>query len=96
VAGLFDDPQHPYTLGLLGSMPRIEDTRTRLLVIEGSLPPPGRVPAGCRFHPRCVFGTPGCTARQPPLAPAGPLHDVACIHAPVERFVAAPAQEPSR
>ncbi|MDM0083594.1 ABC transporter ATP-binding protein [Variovorax sp. J31P179] len=86
VADIFNDPQHPYTLGLLGSMPRIEDERERLLVIEGSLPPPGRVPAGCRFHPRCVFGTHACTLQDPPLFSLGPRHGAACIHAPVERF----------
>jgi peptide/nickel transport system ATP-binding protein/oligopeptide transport system ATP-binding protein len=88
VADLFNDPQHPYTLGLLGSMPRIEEERSRLLVIEGSLPPPGRVPPGCRFHPRCVFGTHTCTLQDPPLLPLGPGHGAACIHAPVEQFVA--------
>jgi peptide/nickel transport system ATP-binding protein len=89
VAAIFEDPQHPYTLGLLGSMPRIEEERERLLVIEGSLPPPGRVPPGCRFRPRCVFGTPACSVQDPPLAVLGPEHRAACIHAPVERFIAA-------
>jgi peptide/nickel transport system ATP-binding protein len=88
VEDIFNDPQHPYTLGLLGSMPRIEEERSRLLVIEGSLPPPGQVPAGCRFHPRCVFGTHACTLQDPPLLPLGPGHGAACIHAPVEQFVA--------
>ncbi|TFZ05026.1 ABC transporter ATP-binding protein [Ramlibacter rhizophilus] len=92
VADIFNDPQHPYTLGLLGSMPRIEEERSRLLVIEGTLPPPGRVPAGCRFHPRCVFGTHECTLQDPPLLAFGPGHGAACIHAPVERFMA--QQEP--
>ncbi|MDB5859590.1 MAG: dppD [Ramlibacter sp.] len=88
VADIFNDPQHPYTLGLLGSMPRIDEERERLLVIEGSLPPPGQVPRGCRFHPRCVFGTRECTLQDPPLLALGPRHVVACIHAPVERFMA--------
>jgi peptide/nickel transport system ATP-binding protein len=91
VDAIFNDPQHPYTLGLLGSMPRIEEERSRLLVIEGSLPPPGRVPPGCRFHPRCVFGTNECTLRDPPLAPMGSGHTAACIHAPVELFARTPA-----
>ncbi|MDR3534926.1 MAG: ABC transporter ATP-binding protein, partial [Acetobacteraceae bacterium] len=52
---LFDDPQHPYTLGLLGSIPKIEEQRDRLLAIEGTVPPPFDLPQGCRFHPRCVF-----------------------------------------
>jgi peptide/nickel transport system ATP-binding protein/oligopeptide transport system ATP-binding protein len=93
VARIFDDPQHPYTLGLLGSMPRIEEDRKRLLVIEGSLPPPGQAPAGCRFHPRCVFGTQACTREDPPLLAMGTGHRAACIHAPVESFVARHAKK---
>jgi peptide/nickel transport system ATP-binding protein/oligopeptide transport system ATP-binding protein len=93
VADIFGDPQHPYTLGLLGSMPRIDEERERLLVIEGTLPPPGRLPQGCRFQPRCVFGTHECTLQDPPLLAMGPRHGAACIHAPVERFMAARAAE---
>jgi peptide/nickel transport system ATP-binding protein len=89
VKAIFDDPQHPYTLGLLGSMPRLEETRDRLLAIEGTLPPPGSLPAGCRFHPRCVFGTRECTLQDPPLIMLGPAHSAACIHAPVEEFAVA-------
>jgi peptide/nickel transport system ATP-binding protein/oligopeptide transport system ATP-binding protein len=88
VTAIFDDPQHPYTLGLLGSMPRLEETRDRLLAIEGTLPPPGSLPSGCRFHPRCVFGTRECTLQDPPLIALGPAHSAACIHAPVEDFAA--------
>jgi peptide/nickel transport system ATP-binding protein len=88
VSAIFDDPQHPYTLGLLGSMPRLEETRDRLLAIEGTLPPPGSLPPGCRFHPRCVFGTSECTLQDPPLIPLAPAHSAACIHAPVEKFAA--------
>jgi peptide/nickel transport system ATP-binding protein len=83
---LFDDPQHPYTLGLLGSIPKIEEDRERLLAIEGTVPPPFALPQGCRFHPRCVFATPACVAASPPLRELGEGHRVACIHAPVENF----------
>jgi peptide/nickel transport system ATP-binding protein/oligopeptide transport system ATP-binding protein len=83
---LFDDPQHPYTLGLLGSIPKIEESRDKLLAIEGSVPPPFALPHGCRFHPRCVFATEACTADPPPLRKLGPGHRAACIHAPVETF----------
>jgi oligopeptide/dipeptide ABC transporter ATP-binding protein len=93
VQAIFDDPQHPYTLGLLGSMPRLEEQRDRLLVIEGSLPPPGRVPAGCRFHPRCVFATDACTRQDPPLRAIDAQHTAACIHAPVEQFAAQLSKE---
>ncbi len=85
---IFDDPQHPYTLGLLGSIPKIEETRERLLAIEGSVPAPFALPQGCRFHPRCVFAADECTRVDPPLRELGPHHRAACIRAPVEDLVA--------
>ena len=88
VAGLFDDPQHPYTLGLLGSVPRLEHASDRLLAIEGTVPSAGRLPPGCRFHPRCVFGAPACTTAQPGLLAMSASHQAACIRAPVEDLAA--------
>jgi len=85
---IFDDPQHPYTLGLLGSIPKIEEQRDRLLAIEGAVPPPFALPSGCRFHPRCVFADAACTAQDPPLRQIDDAHHVACLHAPVEALVA--------
>ena len=85
---IFDDPQHPYTLGLLGSIPKIEETRDRLLAIEGSVPAPFALPDGCRFHPRCVFAAGQCTEVDPPLIPLGTAHEAACIRAPVEELAA--------
>ena len=85
---IFDDPQHPYTLGLLGSIPKIEETRDRLLAIEGSVPAPFALPDGCRFNPRCVFRAEACTKVDPPLIALGPAHDAACIRAPVESIAA--------
>ena len=87
-AALFDDPQHPYTLGLLGSVPRLEENRERLLAIEGSVPSAASLPPGCRFHPRCVFGAPACTEAPPPLRDLAPQHEAACIRAPVEALAA--------
>ena len=87
-AAIFDDPQHPYTLGLLGSIPKIDETRTRLLAIEGSVPAPFALPEGCRFHPRCVFAAGECTQVDPPLRGLGAGHVAACIRAPVEELVA--------
>jgi peptide/nickel transport system ATP-binding protein len=84
---IFDDPQHPYTLGLLGSIPKIEEQRDRLLAIEGTVPPPFDLPSGCRFHPRCVFADAACTAQDPPLRMLNDTHRVACLHAPVEALV---------
>jgi peptide/nickel transport system ATP-binding protein len=87
-AAIFDDPQHPYTLGLLGSIPKIEETRDRLLAIEGAVPAPFDLPDGCRFHPRCVFAADACRAVDPPLRDLGLDHLAACIRAPVEEIAA--------
>jgi peptide/nickel transport system ATP-binding protein len=81
---IFDDPQHPYTLGLLGSIPKIEQDQDRLLAIEGSVPSPFDLPRGCRFHPRCVFAEPECAAADPVLREITPGHHAACRLAPVE------------
>ncbi len=87
-AGLFDDPQHPYTLGLLGSVPRLEQDRERLLAIDGAVPQAGALPPGCRFHPRCVFGAAACTEAPPSLRALSAGHEAACIRAPVEAIAA--------
>jgi peptide/nickel transport system ATP-binding protein/oligopeptide transport system ATP-binding protein len=87
-AAIFDDPQHPYTLGLLGSIPKLEETRERLLAIEGAVPAPFALPAGCRFNPRCVFALPRCAETDPALQEISPDHFAACIRAPVELAVA--------
>jgi peptide/nickel transport system ATP-binding protein len=84
VAALFADPQHPYTIGLLGSIPRIEIDRERLSTIEGTVPSPNNQPKGCRFAPRCPFADPRCHAEPPPLRNIGADHQVACWKAPVE------------
>jgi peptide/nickel transport system ATP-binding protein len=86
---IFEDPQHPYTLGLLGSVPRLDEERARLLAIEGTVPPPFALPPGCRFAPRCPFAIEACTAAQPPLRLLGAAHAVACIRAPVEATIEA-------
>ena len=63
VNDLFADPQHPYTIGLLGSIPRIDVDRERLATIEGTVPSPNNQPAGCRFAPRCPFADRRCRQR---------------------------------
>ena len=84
---VFEDPQHPYTLGLLGSVPRLNTRRERLPAIEGMVPSPFDMPPGCRFQPRCVFAdTSACNARQPDLRQIGVAHEVACLRAPVEEL----------
>ena len=85
---IFDDPQHPYTLGLLGSIPKIEEERERLLAIEGSVPAPFALPEGCRFHPRCVFAAAECRQVDPPLRALSAGHVAACLRAPVEELAA--------
>ncbi len=84
VADLFADPQHPYTIGLLGSIPRLDVERERLATIEGTVPGANRQPVGCRFSPRCPFADRRCRQEPPPLRDIGPGHQVACWKAPVE------------
>lgn len=81
---LFADPQHPYTLGLLGSIPRMDQAATRLLAIDGVVPPVASMPPGCRFHPRCVFSGQECTRHRPELTAVADGHAVACLKAPIE------------
>jgi len=85
---IFDDPQHPYTIGLLGSIPRMEEERERLLAIEGAVPSPAALPSGCRFHPRCVFAAEACTRIDPPLREVSARHWAACLRAPIDAMAA--------
>ncbi len=85
---IFADPMHPYTLGLLGSVPRLDEERESLLAIDGSVPPPFALPKGCRFHPRCPFAQEACKSEPPPLREVTDGHLAACLRAPVEAFVA--------
>jgi peptide/nickel transport system ATP-binding protein len=79
---IFNDPEHPYTWGLLGSMPRLDRERSkRLLPIKGTPPSLINVPAGCAFHPRCQFekNTDGLArTERPDLLSTGQRHFVAC------------------
>lgn len=82
VHSLFDKPGHPYTVGLLKSIPRIDEIKQqkKLYSIEGNVPDPSQHPAGCRFHTRCPFATVECTEAVPPLYEVSPGHTVRCIH----------------
>jgi peptide/nickel transport system ATP-binding protein len=84
VRALFDAPQHPYTVGLLGSIPRLDVARARLASIEGQVPNPLRRPAGCQFAERCPFAVDQCRAEAPPLAAVGSAHQAACWRAPLD------------
>jgi oligopeptide/dipeptide ABC transporter ATP-binding protein len=84
VAALFEQPQHPYTVGLLGAIPRLDVERERLASIEGQVPPPNQRPAGCAFADRCPFADRACRASQPPLRDLGNGHASACFKAPLD------------
>ena len=83
VARLFDQPQHPYTIGLLGSIPKMHLEQDRLAAIEGQVPTPMSGLQGCRFAPRCPFAVDKCRVSQPPLVDLGDGHEVACWKAPL-------------
>jgi oligopeptide/dipeptide ABC transporter ATP-binding protein len=84
VKALFDTPQHPYTIGLLGSIPRLDGEEKRLAAIDGAVPNLQSLPAGCRFHPRCPFVVARCREETPPLAEVAPGQFAACWRAPLE------------
>ena len=76
---LFSDPQHPYTRGLLGSLPRLVDgPRQRLTAIPGVVPQLGTVQRGCRFAPRCPIAIDRCFHEEPPLELKRPEHFTRC------------------
>jgi peptide/nickel transport system ATP-binding protein len=91
VGALFARPQHPYTIGLLGSIPRLDLEQERLPAIEGLVPNPLEPIAGCRFHPRCPFAIEQCRREDPPALPMGDGHFAACWRAPLDAGVLAPA-----
>ena len=80
---LFAEPQHPYTVGLLGSIPRLHLEQERLSAIEGFVPDPAAFPQGCRFHPRCPFAVDKCRSEIPPLLRIRDDHHAACWRAPL-------------
>ncbi len=84
VQALFDEPQHPYTVGLLGSIPRLDVEQSRLASIEGQVPDPLSRPPGCRFAERCPFADAHCRAAEPPLRTVGADHASACWKAPLD------------
>ena len=71
VKGIFNTPKHPYTKGLLSSIPPLEEDVEELNTIEGTVPGPGQMPVGCRFSPRCPYADERCVKEQPGIYEAG-------------------------
>ena len=76
---LYANPRHPYTVGLLNSVPRLDETRQeKLIPIEGLPPDLAHLPEGCSFYPRCDWRTDRCLAEFPPITQVAGEHEVAC------------------
>jgi oligopeptide transport system ATP-binding protein len=77
---LYRNPRHPYTQALLSAVPEadVDTPRRRHIALQGEIPSPMRVPAGCRFHTRCPSATDQCRRIEPPMRDAGGGHAVAC------------------
>ena len=71
IEDIFERPKHPYTQGLLNSIPRLDEDVELLNTIEGTVPAPDAMPAGCRFAPRCPYGKDRCMKEKPGVYHAG-------------------------
>jgi oligopeptide/dipeptide ABC transporter ATP-binding protein len=78
VNAIFHHPKHPYTIGLLASIPKMHERKEALSVISGNVPPPTAFPPGCAFHPRCPFADERCQREEPELEAASEGHLVRC------------------
>lgn len=74
-------PAHPYTVGLMGSIPSMDDSHERLLQIDGSMPRLNAIPSGCAFHPRCPRAFDRCRLQRPELMAAGATRAACWLHA---------------
>jgi len=88
VESLFARPEHPYTVGLLGSIPKLDQKRDSLPSIEGRVPDMAHPPEGCRFAARCPFVEPACREAVPPLLEVAPGHLSRCRRAPLSEVLA--------
>lgn len=79
VEQLFEEPLHPYTAGLMGSIPSIDEDHSRLVSIEGNVPSPEKLPPGCRFAPRCLHAFERCHAEMPQLELKNGSRSVRCF-----------------
>jgi peptide/nickel transport system ATP-binding protein len=78
VRDVLQAPHHPYTIGLMGSIPAIGTRVERLVQIDGTMPRLGAIPPGCAFHPRCPRRLDRCHQERPESAAAGAGREVAC------------------
>ncbi len=81
-------PAHPYTAGLMGSIPAMDEDRERLAQIDGAMPRLTAIPAGCAFNPRCPHTFERCRAERPELLPAGAGRAACWLHAPARQGAA--------
>ena len=88
VRDVIHSPAHPYTVGLMGSIPAMDEDRERLLQIDGSMPRLTAIPAGCAFNPRCEKVFDRCRVERPDLLPAGPTRAACWLHAEPARSAA--------
>jgi peptide/nickel transport system ATP-binding protein len=82
VGAVIHQPKHPYTVGLMGSIPAMDEDRERLLQIDGSMPRLNAIPAGCAFNPRCPQVFDRCRVERPDLLPAGATRAACWLHDP--------------
>ncbi|WP_299470937.1 ABC transporter ATP-binding protein [uncultured Roseibium sp.] len=87
VQAIFDDPQHPYTIGLMSSLPSLGQRQSRLTTISGMVPTIDTMPTGCRFAPRCPFAAEACAVEVPVLTSMSQTHLAACHLAPLENHL---------
>ena len=76
---IFNHPQHPYTKGLIQSVPDMRYKKESLYSIPGNVPKPGSITKGCRFAPRCEFAFERCVTENPPLYETSSLHQARCF-----------------
>jgi peptide/nickel transport system ATP-binding protein len=84
---LFEQPGHPYTVGLLGSIPRLDRRVDRLAAIDGMVPNMAALPDGCRFAPRCPLAIKDCRLAAAPIVALTSEHWTRCLRAPIEQVV---------
>lgn len=79
VKDIFQNPSHPYTKGLIQSVPDMRVKKETFYSIPGSVPKPGSIKTGCRFAPRCEFATDRCFSENPPIYEVAPGHKARCF-----------------